>query len=127
MSKKFICNPWIVIWWNGSFMSKKVICSPWILLALAGWICPEPVAAVQVDDLYVAEVMVTSQDDRELALAARQGLRTVLTRISGVTDVDQEEAVRLALQTPRSTISSGAMIRPTKLSRLARRSFQRKL
>ncbi|MDP7146666.1 MAG: DUF2066 domain-containing protein [Pseudomonadales bacterium] len=101
MSKKFICNPWIVIWWNGSFMSKKVICSPWILLALAGWICPEPVAAVQVDDLYVAEVMVTSQDDRELALAARQGLRTVLTRISGVTDVDQEEAVRLALQNPQ--------------------------
>jgi|TARA_Y100000310_G_scaffold231230_1_gene233750 hypothetical protein len=82
-------------------MFKKITYIPWISVALAGWLWSAPAAAVQVDDLYVAEVLVASQTSRERILAARQGLRTVLTRVSGDTDVDQEVAVREALKSPQ--------------------------
>lgn len=82
-------------------MFKKVKFNLLILLALAGWICPARVAAVQVDDLYVAEVLVASQNSDERNFAAGQGLQTVLIRISGNTNLHQQAAIRLALDDPR--------------------------
>lgn len=82
-------------------MFKKVKFNLLIILALAGWICPALVAAVQVDDLYVAEVMVASQDSGERNRAAGQGLQTVLIRISGNTNLHQEAAIQLALNNPQ--------------------------
>jgi hypothetical protein len=87
------------MWWVDSFMSKKAkLVYLFVSLALAT--CFEPVSAVQVDDLYVAEVLVTSQAQSEFTDAARQGLQRVLVRISGNSTVDQNAAVRKALNKP---------------------------
>ncbi len=82
-------------------MCKKVNISPLLFLTLAGWVIHLPVCAVQVDDLYVAEVLVTSQDRSELKLAARQGLQRVLIRISGSSNVNQSATIRTALKKPQ--------------------------
>ena len=54
--------------------------------------------AVLVDDLYVAEVFVTSQDDQQLRAGARAGLLQVLTRVSGQVDVEQNPVIRGAVR-----------------------------
>lgn len=58
--------------------------------------------AVPVEDLYVAEVLVASEDASRLAEGARAGLLQVLTRVSGTTAVDQSPSVQRALRDPSS-------------------------
>lgn len=80
-------------------MLSKLKINLFILLTVAGWMAP--VSAVQIDDLYVAEVLVTSQDSRDFALAAQQGLQRVLIRISGNSNVNQSAIIREALKKPQ--------------------------
>ena len=62
----------------------------------------EAVFAVEVKDLYVAEVLVASQSAGELRRGAATGLERVLVRVSGETDVNRSQAVRAALSQPEN-------------------------
>ncbi len=70
-----------------------------LLLILAR---PDRVQAITVDDLYVAEVFVTSQEDKQLKSGARAGLLQVLVRVSGTTEVQQSSLIANALRNPAS-------------------------
>ena len=59
--------------WYGSGWRQGVLA-----LVLGLWI--QSVSAVNVEDLYVAEVLVNSQDDAQLISGARAGLLQVLVR-----------------------------------------------
>jgi len=72
-----------------------------LILAFAGLFFNAPVLAIQVDDLYVAEVLVSSQDSRDFTIAAQQGLQKVLVRVSGDSDVYRSAAIRTALKNPQ--------------------------
>lgn len=56
--------------------------------------------AVTVDDLYVAEVFVTSQGKDQLKSGARAGLTQVLVRVSGSNLVQQSPIIVQALKNP---------------------------
>ncbi len=56
--------------------------------------------ALPVPDLYVAEVLVASQDDTQLRQGARAGLLQVLVRVSGSTEIESNERVATALRDP---------------------------
>ena len=66
----------------------------WVVLAVA------PAKAVMVEDIYVAEVLVTGEGNAQLRAGARAGLLQVLTRVSGRTDVDSSSLVRSSLRNP---------------------------
>ena len=88
-------------------MSNKArLIYPFVSLALVAWF--GPVSAVQVDDLYVAEVLVTSQAPSETTDATQQGLQRVLVRISGDSRVDQNAAVRKALKNPTEYLAQSS-------------------
>ncbi|MFT7685622.1 MAG: hypothetical protein ACI9FB_000965 [Candidatus Azotimanducaceae bacterium] len=70
------------------------------LLAIFGSTLCTTVQAVTVDDLYVANVYVTSQSASELKSGARAGLIQVLTRVSGSSTVQQHTIVSKALRNP---------------------------
>lgn len=63
-----------------------------------------PAAAVQVEDLYVAEVLVpaSGSDEQGLRAGARAALLQVLVRVSGAEEVAQDPAVTAALANPGS-------------------------
>ncbi|XOV89552.1 MAG: DUF2066 domain-containing protein [Pseudomonadota bacterium] len=56
--------------------------------------------ALPVPDLYVAEVLVASQDDSQLRQGARAALLQVLVRVSGSTAIESNERVVQALRDP---------------------------
>lgn len=58
--------------------------------------------AVEVKNLYVAEIPVLSQSARDLARGAREGLHQVLVRVSGNTGVDSNPAIKGALSRPQN-------------------------
>ncbi len=58
------------------------------------------VNAVPVDNLYDAEVLVTSESDRQLRQGARAGLLQVLVKVSGNLEVESSSLVRSALRNP---------------------------
>lgn len=66
-----------------------------ILMVLL-WTIPS-VLAVEVDDLYVAEVLVPADSENQLYRGARAGLMEVLIRISGTTAVEDNQSLRAAL------------------------------
>jgi hypothetical protein len=53
-----------------------------------------------VPDLYTAEVLVTSQTQAELNKGARDGLRQVLARVSGSTEVEDHRLIASAIRNP---------------------------
>ena len=59
-----------------------------------------PVQAIQVEDLYVAEVLVADESDRQLRAGARAGLLQVLVRVSGDITVEESSLVRGSLRRP---------------------------
>ena len=71
----------------------------WALL-LGLWV--QSVLAVNMDDLYVAEVLVNSQDDAQLVGGARAGLLQVLVRVSGTRAIEGSPQVVASLQHPES-------------------------
>ena len=71
----------------------------WILLALS-ISCSS--IAVEVKNLYVAEVPVLSQSACDLARGARRGLQQVLVRVSGNSGVDNKPVVKDALSRPQN-------------------------
>lgn len=73
----------------------------WLLFSFLWAVTALPVAqAVEVKDLYVAEVLVTGEGDAQLRSGARAGLLQVLTRVSGRADVGDYAPVRNALRNP---------------------------
>lgn len=58
------------------------------------------VQALPVEDLYVAEVLVASRGEKELEQGARAGLRQVLVRVSGATEVHNNPMIASALRRP---------------------------
>jgi hypothetical protein len=72
----------------------------WLCLGLCVWMVPAPALAVPVADLYVAEVLVTSQDKNQLTRGARAGLLQVLVRISGAKAVENHPLVVASLRRP---------------------------
>jgi hypothetical protein len=56
--------------------------------------------AVPVDDLYVAEVLVTDESARQLRIGARAGLLQVLVRLSGQLDIENSSPIRNSLRSP---------------------------
>ena len=81
--------------WYGSGWRQGVLA-----LVLGLWI--QFVSAVNVEDLYVAEVLVNSQDDAQLISGARAGLLQVLVRASGSRAIEVSPQVAAALQHPES-------------------------
>jgi len=71
-----------------------------LALVLSLWI--QSVSAVNVEDLYVAEVLVNSQDDAQLVNGARAGLLQVLVRVSGSRAIEGSPQVTASLQHPES-------------------------
>lgn len=71
-----------------------------LALVLSLWI--QSVSAVNVEDLYVAEVLVNSQDDAQLVNGARAGLLQVLVRVSGSRAIESSPQVTASLQHPES-------------------------
>lgn len=59
-----------------------------------------PVLAVPVEDLYVADVYVTAENDAQRLSGARAGLLQVLTRVSGHQNITDNETIRVALRNP---------------------------
>ncbi|MEX2488505.1 MAG: DUF2066 domain-containing protein [Pseudomonadales bacterium] len=66
-----------------------------ILMVLL-WTIPS-VLAVEMDDLYVAEVLVPVDSENQLYRGAREGLMEVLIRVSGTTAVENTQSLRAAL------------------------------
>lgn len=56
--------------------------------------------ALPVEDLYVAEVLVASRSESELAQGARAGLSQVLVRVSGESKVEKNSLISSALRRP---------------------------
>ena len=63
---------------------------------------PNRGSALTVEDLYVAEVFVTGQDEEQLRSGAQAALLQVLIRVSGDQDVQQSELIVDALRNPSS-------------------------
>lgn len=70
------------------------------LLAVIGSTLFSTVQAITIDDLYVADVYVTSESAVQLKSGARAGLIQVLTRVSGSNTVQQNAIVSNALKNP---------------------------
>lgn len=68
------------------------------LLLIAG--CMQRVQALQVDDLYVADVLVSDESASQLKRGARAGLLQVLVRVSGVPSVEESSLIRSSLRDP---------------------------
>ncbi|MCB1693082.1 MAG: DUF2066 domain-containing protein [Pseudomonadales bacterium] len=64
------------------------------------WIISLPCLALPVENLYVGEVLVVSQDESQLADGARAAMRQVLIRVSGSTDVLNNSMIDNALKRP---------------------------
>lgn len=56
--------------------------------------------SLPVDNLYQAEVLVTSESARQLRTGARAGLLQVLIKVSGRVDVESSSKIRAALRNP---------------------------
>ena len=63
------------------------------LLPIAG-------SAIEIDDLYVAEVLVNDESSRHLVSGSRAGLLQVLVRVSGNIRVEEQPLVRDAMRHP---------------------------
>ena len=59
-----------------------------------------PAAALQVEDLYTARVLVADESPAQLRSGAGAGLLQVLVRVSGHSEVEMNEAVRSGLRQP---------------------------
>ena len=59
-----------------------------------------PVSAIQVEDLYVAEVLVADEGRQQLRAGARAGLLQVLVRVSGDIAVQENTLIRNSLRRP---------------------------
>ena len=70
-----------------------------LTLACLPFLAP-PAEAVEVEDLFLAEVLVASQSVDELRRGAAIGLERVLVRVSGRSDAARSELVRAALERP---------------------------
>lgn len=70
---------------------------PGFILALLLLTVSPPLWAVQVQDLYVAEVLVPENSENQLARGSREGLMEVLIRVSGTTAVESSQSMRRAL------------------------------
>ncbi len=57
-------------------------------------------AAVTVEDLYMAEVLVVGEDERQLKRGAQAGLLQVLVRASGTREVEQNNMIANSLRRP---------------------------
>ena len=64
------------------------------------FLLPSLACAVPVENLYQAEVYVTSESDRALRQGAQAGFEQVLVRVSGETDVQASDLIRAALRSP---------------------------
>jgi hypothetical protein len=72
-----------------------------ILPIVVCWWAVVPLAqAVTVNDLYVADVYVTSESESQRLSGARAGLLQVLVRVSGNQDVVDNPQIRAALRSP---------------------------
>jgi hypothetical protein len=56
--------------------------------------------SLPIDDLYMAEVLVLSEDEKQLKRGAQAGLLQVLVRISGTRDVEQSREITQSLRNP---------------------------
>ena len=72
----------------------------WLLFSLALIIAPLSARALVVEDLYVAEVLVTDESSTQLRTGARAGLLQVLVRVSGAPDVEASSLIRASLRNP---------------------------
>ena len=61
---------------------------------------PSSLLALTVENLYSADVYVTSQDDNQLASGAEAGLLQVLIRVSGTNRVQENSLIKTALKNP---------------------------
>lgn len=82
---------------SNQYFSLKLV-PLWLLLAFLSPI----LNAVPVDDLYTAEVLVSSQDALQLERGARAGLLQVLVRISGSEQIESNPLVVESLQHPEA-------------------------
>ncbi len=82
-------------------MIPNVVAAGLLLICCA---FPTAVRAVQVEDLYVGEVLVPASagDSRALRAGAQEALLQVLVRVSGSTGIEQEPRIASALRQPDS-------------------------
>ena len=64
-----------------------------LLLPLTG-------SAIEIDDLYIAEVLVNDESSAQLRSGSRAGLLQVLVRVSGNIRVEEEPLVKSAMRRP---------------------------
>ena len=74
----------------------------WLLGCITLLLLTQPVHAVPVDDLYTAEVLVSSQDAIQLKRGAQAGLLQVLIRVSGNQQIETSPIVVSSLKRPES-------------------------
>lgn len=72
----------------------------WFLFSLLPLITPLSARAILVNDLYVAEVLVTDESPEQLRAGSRAGLVQVLERVSGSREIEASTLVRSALRNP---------------------------
>lgn len=109
-------------------ISSRMVLRLFIMLAVC--LPGRLVQAVPVEDLYVAELLVTDEGPRQLRSGAQAGLLQVLVRVSGRVDIENSSLVRNALRNPAAyyyqysyestdkTLVDGANEVPARLLRL---------
>ena len=83
----------------GSVSVQAII--PLIVLVMLS-IASFKVAAIPVENLYVADVLVTDEGNAQRRTGARAGLLQVLTRVSGSLNVEESALIRESLRTPEA-------------------------
>jgi hypothetical protein len=58
--------------------------------------------ALTVEDLYMAEVLVVSEDEKQLTRGARAGLLQVLVRVSGSQEVEKNPLIARSIRNPKA-------------------------
>ena len=74
--------------------------APGLLAVALALLISNRAQATIFEDLYLAEVYVTGQNNQQLRIGARAGLLQVLIRVAGTTDVQQSSLIGNALRNP---------------------------
>ncbi len=82
--------------------SARFFAMKWLSGCLALLLVSLPTRAIPVDDLYTAEVLVSSQDATQLKRGAQAGLLQVLIRVSGSQQIESSPMVISSLKRPEA-------------------------
>ncbi len=71
-----------------------------LAMFLIGLLLPITASAIEIDDLYIAEVLVNDESAPQLRLGSRAGLLQVLVRVSGHIRIEDHPVIRTAMHRP---------------------------